>query len=182
MILTFNGAAVFHTVKKVQLIVDSSMESEAIGTSKTSETVAYAREILRAFGIPPDHPTVIGTDNLANHRVASGLACPSRSKHFLRRYAVLKQRIASGEVTLRHVPDTDMPADFMTKFAIPSSKLEQSVRYATNSRRAPKSSYAAREHSGGMRVGGAHDAVWVASAIERAPVSADSCIDRSAHA
>ena len=33
---------------------------------------------------------------------------------------------------LRHVVDDDMPADFLTKW-IPAKKLEQSVRYATNS-------------------------------------------------
>ena len=53
LILTFAGAAVFHQVKKISMLVDSSMESEAIGTSKAAETIAYAREILRAFGTPP---------------------------------------------------------------------------------------------------------------------------------
>ena len=60
------------------------------------------------------------------------MGCPSRSKHFLRRYAVLKQRIQSQEVNLRHVDDESMAADFLTKW-IPRSKLEVSVRYATNS-------------------------------------------------
>lgn len=41
------------------------------------------------------------------------------------------QRVKDGEIVLRHVVD-DMPADFLTKW-IPAKKLEQSVRYATNS-------------------------------------------------
>ena len=77
------------------------MESEAIGTSKAAEVISYAREILRAFGTPPDGPTLIGTDNLSNLRVASTSSCPSRSKHFLRRYEVLMQRVREKEVTLR---------------------------------------------------------------------------------
>ena len=56
----------------------------------------------------------------------------ARSKHFLRRYGVLKRRIEDGEVILKHVPDTQMPADFLTKW-IPAAKLEQSLRYACNS-------------------------------------------------
>ena len=52
-------------------------------------------------------------------------------KHFLRRYAVLKRRISEGEVELKHVPDTDRPADFLTKW-IPSPKLKQSLQYACN--------------------------------------------------
>lgn len=130
LILTFGGAAVLHCTKKIALAIDSSMETEAIGSSKAGESVAYAREILRALGVPPSGPTLIGTDNLANQRIASGLGCPSRSKHFLRRYFALKQRVAEGEVELRHVADEDMPADFLTKW-IPAAKLEQSIAYAT---------------------------------------------------
>ena len=49
LILTFGGAAVLHSIKKIQMLVDSSMESEAVGTSKAAEAISYAREILRAF-------------------------------------------------------------------------------------------------------------------------------------
>jgi len=132
IILTYAGAAIYHVTKKIALLVDSSMESEAIASSKSSEIVSYAREILRGLGVPADGPTLLTTDNLANLRVGSGVACPSRSKHFLRRYGVLKQRIAQGECMLRHVPDEQMPADFLTKW-ISKAKLETSLRYATNS-------------------------------------------------
>ena len=95
------------------------------------------REILRAFGVPQQGPTFIGTDNTANQRVASGAAVPSRSKHFLRRYHVLLQRVRSQEITIGHVPDRAMPADFLTKW-IGASKLNVSVEHVTNSRHAPK--------------------------------------------
>ena len=51
--------------------------------------------------------------------------------HFLRRYFVLKRRIAQGDVTMLHVPDAQMPADVLTKW-IPSGKTRQSVQYMTN--------------------------------------------------
>ena len=63
---------ILHQTKKISLIVDSSMESEAIASSKAGEVVAYVREVLRAFGVPLDEPTLIGTDNLANLRFESG--------------------------------------------------------------------------------------------------------------
>ena len=131
LILTYAGAAVLHQSKKIALIVDSSMESEAIGSSKAGEAVAYAREILRALGVPVAGPTLITTDNLSNCKVGSGVGCPTRSKHFLRRYYALKQRIRAGDVSLQHLPDENMPADFLTKW-IPRAKLEKSIRYATN--------------------------------------------------
>ena len=49
-----------------------------------------------------------------------------------RRYHSLKQRIRDGDAVLVHVPDPQMPADFLTKW-IPSAKLEASLRYACNS-------------------------------------------------
>tara|TARA_B110000046_G_C13021457_1_gene411460 strand:- start:974 stop:4489 length:3516 start_codon:yes stop_codon:yes gene_type:complete len=132
LILTYAGAAVLHQVKKISLVVDSTMESEAIGSAKAGEAVAYAREILRALGVPPLGPTRIGTDNKANYTIGNGVGCPTRSKHFLRRYYVLRQRITSEEVRLEHIPDEQMPADFLTKW-IPKPKLERSLRYATGS-------------------------------------------------
>ena len=120
-----------HTGKKINLIVDSSMETESIASAKGGETISHAREIQRAFGILPDAPTLLTTDNLANQKVGSGVGCPTRSLHFLRRYLALKQRIAAGEVTLRYVPDENMPADFLTKW-IPNEKLIKSLRYVTN--------------------------------------------------
>jgi hypothetical protein len=133
ILLTFGGGAVFHTVKKISLIVDSSMETEAVASCKGAESIAYAREILRALGVPDPEPTLLGTDNLANQKVASGIGSPARSKHFLRRYGALKRRISEGEVAVKYVPDSDMPADFLTKW-LPRPKVEMSVAYATNSR------------------------------------------------
>jgi hypothetical protein len=142
LILTYGGGTVAHSTKKIALIVDSSMESEAIASSKAGELTTYAREILRALGVPADGPTLIGTDNLANQKVGSGVGCPSRSKHFLRRYFALKQRIADGDVELRHVDDENMPADFLTKW-IGKSKFETSIQYATNSRSRARAAAAA---------------------------------------
>ena len=108
------------------------METEAVASGKGAECIVHAREILHAFGTPAESPTPISTDNLANHKVGSGIGGPTRSKHFLRRYHSLKQRIRDGDAVLVHVPDPQMPADFLTKW-IPSAKLEASLRYACNS-------------------------------------------------
>ena len=73
------------------------------------------------------------TDNKANLQVAKDMSSATRSRHFLRRYWALQQRMQHGEVRLVKVPDPDMPADFLTKW-IPSAKLARSVEYATNAR------------------------------------------------
>ena len=57
------------------------METEAIASAKAGEAISHAREFLRlrAFGTPPCGPTMIYTDNLANHKVGSGVGGPTRS-------------------------------------------------------------------------------------------------------
>ena len=115
----------------MHLIVDSSMESEAVATGKCGELVTYAREILRAFGILPIGPTFVGSDNKANAMIAAGTALPSRSRHCLRRYLTFLQRLRRGEVEVGFVPDTENPADFLTKW-VGKSKAFASIAFATN--------------------------------------------------
>ena len=133
MILTYARGAIFHHTKKIGMILDSSTEAESVATAKAGEQISYAREILRALGVMPDGPTPILTDNLANMLIARDATSAARARHFLRRYTVLQQRIAAGEVTIFKIDDPNMPADFLTKW-IPARKLRDSVAYATNSR------------------------------------------------
>ena len=137
LILTYGRAAVYHATKKINLVLDSSMEAEAIGSSKAGEVVAFAREILRALGDPAcATPTMITTDNKANLLVANKSGSAARSRHFLRRYWALQQRISSGEVRLAKIADAHMPADFLTKW-LPAPKLNASVDYAVNPQATP---------------------------------------------
>ena len=115
------------------------MESEAIASAKGGEIIAYVREVLRAFGVPLTEPTLLGTDNLSNLKIATGVGCPTRSRHFLRRYAVLRQRLAEGEVVMAHVRDEHMSADFLTKWST-GSKAKRSIRYVTNTWPGPEAS------------------------------------------
>ena len=97
------------------------------------QLVEYTREILRALGAAPVGPTFIATDNKANMLVAHDAGASAHSRHFLRRYVVLQQRMRSGSVEVGHIPDADMPADYLTKW-VNADKLRKSVAYATNAR------------------------------------------------
>ena len=129
--MTLNGGAIAHVSKRMHLIVDSSMESEAVATGKAGEIIGYAREILRAIGHAPMTPTFVGTDNAANALIASGRAIPSRSRHCLRRYLTFLQRVKQGAVQIGHVRDTENPSDFLTKF-VSKEKVAASIKFATN--------------------------------------------------
>jgi hypothetical protein len=59
---------------------------------------------------------------------------------FLRRYYLCVQRIKAGRAVIGHVPDTENPADFMTKWAMTGHEgqqgqdrgFEASLSYLTN--------------------------------------------------
>ena len=61
--------------------------------------------------------------DMANALVGSGSSTPARSRHCLRRWDIVRQHIENGDVRLVHVPDANMPADFMTKW-LSGKKLE----------------------------------------------------------
>ena len=94
-----------------------------------------ARSFGRALGVPPQRqgPTPILSDNQGNVLVARDAASAARARHFLRRYTVLRRRIADNECVVFKVDDPNMPSDFLTKW-VPAPKLRQSLAYATNTR------------------------------------------------
>ena len=131
LLVTYYGAAVFHQTKRIAAICDCSQKAEAIATTKAGEVACTAREVLRALGSAPRGPTFVGTDNKANMLVARSSGSAARSKHFLRQYTSLRQRQADGEIEIGHIPDEQMPADFLTKWTS-KEKLKRSLTRATN--------------------------------------------------
>ena len=145
LILTAFGASIYHTLKRLHLLVDSSTESEAVATGKAGEMVEYAREVFRGLGIDMSAPTVVGTDNRANLLLSSGEGAPTRMRHAIRRFKVFTQRVATGACVLIHTPDNVNAADFLTKY-VGKDKYKASRRYATG---------AGPDGSRTVRVGGA---------------------------
>ena len=131
VLLTYNRGAILHMTKKIRAIAESSHHSEAIATSKAAEQVTYAREVLRALQEPEQGATTIATDNRANQLVAHDATSAKRARHFLRQYWVLQQRIEAGDIAVRKLPTSLMPADFLTKW-ISGIKFKRSSAYATN--------------------------------------------------
>ena len=100
---------------------------------KGAEANAYVLEIMRAHALPMEAPTEILTDNAANLSVGNNIGQASASRHFLRRYGVLKRRVLAGECKWVKVADTENPADCLTRW-VPMAKLRKSIEYMENSR------------------------------------------------
>jgi hypothetical protein len=125
--MTRTGAHVYTTTHKLGAVVDCSAHAEAIGTGKAGEITEEARAIERGLGVPPQKPTLILTDNRANALVGSGQGT-LRSRHAIRRYVTFMQRVQTGAVTLRFLPDKENPADILTK-PVPHAKAEASLNW-----------------------------------------------------
>ena len=108
----------------------STHDAENVATVKASELIVYARLVLAALGAQVEEPTLLLTDNLSNQKVCENAQASSKSRYFLIRSACLHQRVADGELHVVHIPDTENPSDFLTKF-IPVAKTEASVKYVT---------------------------------------------------
>ena len=135
MILTHNGGAVAHAVKKISTVVEiidelGSVGNESVATERAAQLGVYAREILC---VAPTSPIVIGTDNSANLTLGLGTATPGKAKHALRRWAHIRAQVRQGAITLVKVDTNSMPVDFMTKWK-GKKQTDTAVAYITNSK------------------------------------------------
>ena len=136
--VTYYGAVVDTNTKRVGVETESSQHNEAIASVKCANRVMYARTILCALGVPCAGPTTLLTDNKANMLVANDAGSSVRSRHFLRMYRLLQQRIESADIAVKFVSDAENPADVLTKW-VDINKFERSLAYMSGERAAPAS-------------------------------------------
>ena len=131
VVIMRNRGAVSHGVWRMTLTCDSSQLAEAVGSSRAAEKLVAVREMERGVGVAADVPPVLTTDSSSNWQVATRHASASRSRHALRRWRTLTQRIAEGDLKMIHIDGAIMPADFLTK-KVEQKKVDRSVAFATN--------------------------------------------------
>ena len=95
------------------------------------DVILSARQVLIALGVPPCGATFIGTDNKAHALVANSAGSSVRSRHFLKKYTIMQERMRRDEIAVGHVRDAENPADFLTKWTN-ADKFKRSLNYATN--------------------------------------------------
>ena len=131
ILLTYMGADVGHVTKKISVTCDSSMHSEAYASSRATEAILYAREVLRFLGVQPVGPTTLYSDNKANILVAMKTGTASRAKHLLRRYVAMQEQVKAGEIVLAKIDDNENPSDYLSKW-VNKHKMQRSDAYAIN--------------------------------------------------
>ena len=128
---TYLGMLIKWQLKVIKTVADCSMGAEMHPTTAGGMQAEYISEVARAQGMPLDNPVVIATDSLANALVSRRQGSTVLVRHLLRRWQALTARIARGLAKVVHLPDVEMPVDFLTKW-VTKKKIDASVWYLTN--------------------------------------------------
>ena len=128
---TYLGLLIKWQLKVIKTVADCSMGAEMHPTTAGGMQAEYISEVARAQGMPLDDPVVIATDSLANALVSRRQGSTVLVRHLLRRWQALTARIARGLAKVVHLPDVEMPVDFLTKW-VTKKKIDASVSYLTN--------------------------------------------------
>ena len=119
------GPVISAKSSKQRMQASSSTEGEIIAVYEALPQLRLATALLHALG----HPSVpiLHQDNLsAIHMLESGKGSSSTTKHFGMRLNVINELIKADEVRTQHTPDTQMPADLLTK-PIASKKFTTNI-------------------------------------------------------
>ena len=130
--LTHRGAAI-HIELKNAGASGSSAGQEGLAILKCTDKLIRAREVLAACGAPQDAATLLMSDSDPALRTAAGQSTASRTRHDLRRTAIVTGRVRDGECTLAHIPDEGNMVDWMTKW-VKMEKLRNSLEFLTGER------------------------------------------------
>ena len=130
--LTHRGAAI-HVELKNSGPSGSSASNEGLAILKCTDKLVRAREVLATLGAPQHDPTLLMSDSDPALRTAAGQSTAARTRHELRRTAIVTGRVADATCRLAHVPDGGNVVDWMTKW-VKWEKLRSSLEYLTGER------------------------------------------------
>jgi hypothetical protein len=114
--MSLGRGSVIGISRKQKLNTKSSTECELVGVDDASPQMLWTRYFVegQGYGVKA---SILNQDNLSaillekNGRASSS----KRTKHINVRYFFIKDRIASGEITVQHCPATEMLGDHFTK-------------------------------------------------------------------
>jgi hypothetical protein len=114
--MSLGRGAIIGMSKKQKLNTKSYTECELLGVDDASPHMLWTRYFIegQGYGVKA---SILNQDNLSaillekNGRASSS----KRTKHINVRYFFIKDRIVSGEITVKHCPATEMLADHFTK-------------------------------------------------------------------
>ena len=116
-----HGSPIAWCSRRQATVAASTMEAEYVACAEATLDVIWLRNLLDALGISQDDPTIIHIDNQSAMKLADNPGNHARSKHIDIKHHLVRERIASGEITLEYVKTEQQRADILTK-SLPGPK------------------------------------------------------------
>jgi hypothetical protein len=115
IVITLGSAPIFCRSYKIKAVTRSSTESELYALEEASTYAVWLRVLLKEFYIPTNGPIHTFQDNKSTIIIAVQGGNFKRTKHFLVREEFVRERIENGDIQLKYLKTTEMPADMLTK-------------------------------------------------------------------
>jgi len=112
-----NGGAVIWKSCKQDTTADSTTEAEYIAASEGAKEAVWVRKFIGELGVVPSvaSPITLFCDNTGAIAQAKEPKSHNRSKHVSRKYHILRELVANGEIAIEKIPTENNVADPLTK-------------------------------------------------------------------
>ena len=116
MVMSLGRGACMSSSKGQKLNVRSSTEGELVGIDDVMPKMMWGKYFIEAQGYTVDH-NICYQDNKSTILLATNgrQSASSRCKHIRHRYFLVKDRIDTGDLEIRHAPTENMWSDVLTK-------------------------------------------------------------------
>jgi hypothetical protein len=116
VVITLGGGAnIYSESSKQKLVSKSSTETELIGLSDASSQVIWTRDFLEHQGYKMEASVIYQDNQSTMALVKNGRSNAKRTRHINIRFFFIKDRVDSGEISIRYMPTGDMIADVLMK-------------------------------------------------------------------
>jgi hypothetical protein len=114
--MTLGRGAPISFSRKQKLNVRSSTEGELVGVDDALPLILWGRYFIESLGYSVEQ-VILYQDNKSTILLANNgrWSASKRTKHIKSRYFFIKDKVDSGEVTIKHKPTDEMYSDVLTK-------------------------------------------------------------------
>ncbi|KAG7547402.1 GAG-pre-integrase domain [Arabidopsis suecica] len=113
---TFFGSNIISWAsQKQETVARSSTEAEYRALSDAAAEITWLCKVLKELQIPLHQAPELYGDNLSSIYLTANPAFHKRSKHFETHYHYVRERVALGSLTVKHIPSHLQLADIFTK-------------------------------------------------------------------
>lgn len=115
MFITLGSGFIACRSTKLRMVTLSSTESEGVALSEAATYAVWLRSLLIGMGYRIDNPVKIYQDNMSTIWLAQEDGSFARTKHITVRKYYLRERLASGDISIIHLNGERLCADMLTK-------------------------------------------------------------------